>query len=49
MPLRPFQDVILTCDLPEEGLQAGDVGTVVERHEAAGREDRYHNQPRGRP
>ena len=36
-----FQDVILTRDLPEQGLLAGDVGTVVERHVAPGREDGY--------
>lgn len=32
-----FQDAILNVDLPEHGLCAGDVGTVVERHEAPGR------------
>ena len=36
-----FQDVILTHDLPTLGLLAGDVGTVVERHEASDREDGY--------
>jgi len=36
-----FQDVILTRDLPEQGLLAGDIGTVVERHTAPGREDGY--------
>ena len=36
-----YQDVILTSDLPEEGLRTGDVGTVVERHDAAGRETGY--------
>jgi hypothetical protein len=36
-----FQDVILTRDLPAHGLLAGDVGTVVELHEVAGREDGY--------
>lgn len=34
-----FQDVILTEDLPEHGLCAGDVGTVVERHVVPGREE----------
>jgi hypothetical protein len=29
-------DVILTCDVPEGGLRAGDVGTVVERHVVSG-------------
>ena len=32
MSLEPYQDVILTVDLPEYGLCAGDVGTLVERH-----------------
>ncbi|MBM4080419.1 MAG: DUF4926 domain-containing protein [Planctomycetes bacterium] len=36
-----YTDVVLTRDLPEEGLQAGDVGTVVERHDVAGRETGY--------
>ena len=27
-----FGNVILTRDVPERGLRAGDVGTVVERH-----------------
>lgn len=36
-----YQDVILTMDLPDEGLLAGDVGTVVERHVAPSREDGY--------
>jgi hypothetical protein len=35
-----FGDVILTKDLLEHGLLAGDVGTVVERH-VAGKEDGY--------
>jgi len=32
MALKMFQPAILTVDLPEEGLRAGDVGTVVEHH-----------------
>jgi len=36
-----YQDVILTRDLPEEELRAGDVGTVVERHDVPGRETGY--------
>ena len=36
-----FQDVILTRDLRGHGHLAGDVGTVVERHAAPGREDGY--------
>jgi hypothetical protein len=31
-----YKDVILTADLPGEGLRAGDIGTVVERHEVGG-------------
>jgi hypothetical protein len=31
-----YKDAILTVDLPDEGLRAGDVGTIVERHEAPG-------------
>ena len=31
-----FGDVILTRDVPERGLRAGDVGTVVERHVVPG-------------
>lgn len=41
MNLEMYRDVILTADLPEHGLCAGDVGTVVERHVAPGREDGY--------
>jgi hypothetical protein len=31
--LELYKDAILTVDLPAEGLRAGDVGTVVERHQ----------------
>jgi hypothetical protein len=31
-----YGDVILTRDLADRGLRAGDVGTVVERHTVAG-------------
>ena len=31
-----YGDVILTRDVPESGLRAGDVGTVVERHAVPG-------------
>jgi hypothetical protein len=27
-----LDDVVLTCDLPEQGLSAGDIGTVVLVH-----------------
>ena len=36
MPFEMYGDVILTCDVTEHGLRAGDVGTVVERHSAPG-------------
>jgi hypothetical protein len=36
-----FEDVILLIDLPEEGLTAGDIGVVVERHDVAGLETGY--------
>jgi len=36
-----FSDVILTSDMPENGLCAGDIGTVVERHDVPGKETRY--------
>lgn len=41
MTLDLFQDAILTVDLPEHGLFAGDVGTIVERHQVPGKEDGY--------
>jgi len=31
-----YKDAILTTDLPDKGLRAGDVGTVVQRHEVVG-------------
>ena len=36
-----YQDVILTVDLPEHGLRAGDEGTLVERHDVLGKEVGY--------
>jgi hypothetical protein len=36
-----FEDVILLVDLPKDGLAAGDVGVVVERHDVPGRETGY--------
>jgi hypothetical protein len=36
-----YQDVILTENLPADGLCAGDVGTLVERHVVPGQEDGY--------
>lgn len=36
MPFEMYGEVILTRDVPDHGLQAGDVGTVVERHTVPG-------------
>lgn len=36
MPFEMYGEVILTRDVPEQGLRAGDVGTVVERHTVPG-------------
>jgi hypothetical protein len=37
--IKELDDVILACDLPEHGLNAGDIGTVVLVHrDAAGYE-----------
>lgn len=33
--INELDDVILTCDLPEHGLSAGDIGTAVLVHRAA--------------
>jgi hypothetical protein len=41
MNFEMFSDVILTVDLPEHGLCAGDVGTVVDRHDVMGKEVGY--------
>ena len=41
MAFELYKDAILTSDLSECGLRAGDVGTVVDRHVAAGNEDGY--------
>ena len=41
MNVEMFSDVILTADLPEHRLRAGDVGTVAERHDVPGKEVRY--------
>lgn len=34
MSLPMFEQAVLTADLPEHGLRAGDVGVVVDRHES---------------
>ena len=31
--IQELEDVILTCDLPEQGLAQGDIGTVVLVHD----------------
>lgn len=36
-----YSDVILLKDLPEESLFAGDIGTLVERHDVTGLETGY--------
>jgi hypothetical protein len=41
MELPLYEDAILLVDLPADGLLAGDVGTVVERHDVAGLEPGY--------
>jgi hypothetical protein len=41
MNLELFQDAILTVDLPDQGLMAGDVGAVVEVHTIPGRQVGY--------
>ena len=39
MAFEPYSDVILTRDIPERGLRAGDVGTLVDRHVVEGMAD----------
>lgn len=34
--LELYKDAVPTVDLPSDGLRAGDVGTVVERHRVPG-------------
>jgi hypothetical protein len=36
--LRELESVVLTCDLPEHGLERGDVGTIVLIHAGKGYE-----------
>lgn len=36
--IKELDSVVLTSDLPEHGLKAGDVGTVVLAHAASGYE-----------
>lgn len=37
MSVEPFERVVLLRDMPDDGLRAGDVGTIVERYPATGR------------
>ena len=32
MRFQPFQEVVLAVDVPEKGLEKGDVATIVEEH-----------------
>jgi hypothetical protein len=41
MTLALHRDAILTTNLPEHSLCAGDIGTVVDRHAAPGYDDAY--------
>jgi hypothetical protein len=41
MPFDMYGEVILTRDVPEHGVRAADVGTVVERHVVPGVEEGY--------
>jgi hypothetical protein len=41
MAFEIYSDVILTTDLPDDDLKAGDIGTVVERHVVPEMEDGY--------
>ncbi len=41
MDLPLYEDAILLIDQPDEGLFAGDIGTVVERHDVPGLETGY--------
>jgi len=36
MMAAPFRRVVLTTDLPEEGLRSGDIGVVVEHYPGRG-------------
>jgi Domain of unknown function (DUF4926) len=41
MNFQLYSEVVLQRDVPEEGLFAGDIGVVVERHDVAGYETGY--------
>jgi hypothetical protein len=39
--MKLYSDVILLCDRPEEGLDVGDIATVVEQHHVEGLKTGY--------
>ncbi len=41
MAFELYSEVILTRDVPGEGLRAGDIGTVVERHTTGTADEGY--------
>jgi len=41
MDFKLYSDVVLVYDVPEDGLSAGDIGIVVERHDVPGKEPGY--------
>ncbi len=41
MDFQLYSEVVLQRDVPEDGLFAGDVGVVVERHDVTGLETGY--------
>lgn len=38
MNFQPYSEVVLLYDISEDGLRAGDIGVIVDRHEVAGLE-----------
>ena len=41
MTFPMYEDVIVTTDVPSHDIRAGDIGTVVDRHIVAGKEEGY--------
>ncbi|MBS4028868.1 MAG: DUF4926 domain-containing protein [Ignavibacteriales bacterium] len=41
MNYQLYNDVVLDRDLPEQGLNKGDIGTIVEKHSVQGKETGY--------
>jgi hypothetical protein len=41
MGFQPFEEVALAVDVPDKGLQKGDVATIVEEHPVVGGEIGY--------